>query len=404
MAIVELLKLNNAPNISGSAIPSVEYNSFFEGAFNKLGSDFIREYIEYAIDLADSKRISSDRFKEISRGKHKQHQLRDTLIRSIALDAISNGGENRVGYEDHVWHTCDICGYSSFDNNDVAEELIQSVDSFMVNPSISSIIERLEEDLSTDLSETEFGNYSVFICSYGASGLRLSDISEYNEYAQRDIMNRLDEYLSFVSNLVYALSAQPSEFKKFSGDIDGAYEYLKENSISGKPFGLDDNIRNMLGNVLGRVDECSSWLKKNFKRTNEYSLTSEELIFKAKYGYIASSLSGEFSRTNYSEVDEYVDPMSQIGRMMKFLFGNVDGNYSISIDANGGMIRIENFVYSGIVMYRLDTIRTDYTQNTIRTYNGMYKSGGVGSLDGDNDYRFALRAKADFYPWTSLGQ
>lgn len=402
MAIVELHKLNSASNIDLNVISSVEYNSFFEGTFNKLGSDFIRECIEYAIDLADSKRISNDRFKGISRGRHKQQQLRDALIRSIVLDAISNGGENRIDYEDHVWHTCDICGYGSFDNNDVATELIQSVDSYMVEPSISSIIEQLEKDLSADLNESKFGNYSVFICSYDTNGFRLSDVSEYNEYVQRDVMEKLDEYISFVNNLIYVLSVQPSEFKNFIGDIDGAYEYLKENIISGKTFGFDDNIRNMLGNVLDRVDECSSWLKKNFKYTNEYSLISGELIFKAKYGYVASSLNGEFSRTDYSDVDEYVDSMTRIGRMMKFLFGDADGNYSIILNANGDTIRIENFVYSGVVMYRLDTIRTDYTQNTIRTYNGRVKSEGVGSLEGDSDYRFALRAKADFYPWKSL--
>ena len=382
-------------------LPYIGFDKFFEEKFNNIGSELIKDTIEYAFDIADENEFTPDKFKGISRGKIKQQKLRDTLVRSLAFESIAHGGRSYSDYYDHIWHICDMCGYHDFENNDVADSLYDEIDYAGIQTKVEKFIKNRESEISKHPKENELENFFVFISSYSDDGLRISYISEYGDATKRGIMNKLDEYLGFVNALIYTLRLQPAKFKTFNGDIEGAYEYLSEHTYGGTPFGFDYNIRNMLNSVLGRVDECSEWLGDNFDAINEAMLRSGDDIQKKNYGYLASSLSGEFKRTNFVE-NVSSGYMKRIGGMMKFLFGDKNGNYNITINVGGEYFLIENFIYSGVLACELETSDTDYSKDLLGRYGKANDPGKYGSLKGGNDYRFALRTELVYYTWQSL--
>ena len=384
-----------------SLIKYVGFDKFFEDKFNNLGSELIKDTIEYAFDIADENEFTPEKFKRISRGKIKQQKLRDTLVRSLAFESIAHGGRSYSDYYDHIWHICDMCGYPDFENNDVADSLYDEIDSAGIQTEVERFIKNRESEISKHPKENELENFFVSIFSYGDDGLRISDMSEYGDATRKGIMSKLDEYLVFVNALIYTLMVQPAKFKTFNGDIEGAYEYLSEHTYGGTPFGFDDNIRNMLNSVLGRVDECSEWLGDNFDAINEAMLRSGDDIQKKNYGYLASSLSGEFKRTNFVE-NVSSGYMKRIGGMMKFLFGDKNGNYNITINVGGEYYLIENFIYSGVMACELETSDTDYSKDLLGRYGKENDPGKYGSLKGGNDYRFALKTNLVYYTWQSL--
>lgn len=384
-----------------SVLTHVGFDKFFEDKFNNIGDELIKDTLEYAFDVADGNEFTPDKFKGISRGKIKQQKLRDTLVRSLAFESIAHGGRSYSDYYDHIWHMCDMCGYPDFENNDVADVLYDEIEYAGIQIEVERFIKNRESEISKHPKENELENFFVFISSYGDDGLRISDMSEYGDATKRIIMNKLDEYLGFVNALMYNLRVQPAKLKTFNGDIDGAYEYLSEHTYGGTPFSFDDNVKNMLNRVLGRVDECSEWLDDNFNAINESMLRSGDDIQKKNYGYLASSLSGEFKRTDFvSNVSSGY--MGRIGSMMKFLFGDKNGNYNITINVGGEYYLIENFIYSGIMACELETSDTDYSKDLLGRYGKVNNPGEYGSLKGDNDYRFALRTNLVYYTWQSL--
>ena len=357
--------------------------------------------IEYAFDIADENEFTPDKFKGISRGKIKQQKLRDTLVRSLAFESIAHGGCSYSDYYDHIWHICDMCGYHDFENNDVADSLYDEIDDAGIQTKVEKFIKNRESEISKHPKENELENFFVFISSYGDDGLRISDMSEYGDATKRGIMNKLGEYLGFVNALIYTLRLQPAKFKTFNGDIDGAYEYLSENRYGGMPFGFDDNVKNMLNSVLGRVDECSEWLKDNFNAINDSMFRSGDNIQQKDYGYLVSSLNGKFNRTDFvDDIDSGY--MEKIGWMMKFLFGDKHGNYNITINIGGEYFLIENFIYSGVIACVLETFDTSYSKDLLGRFNKNNSPGKYGSLKGGNDYRFALRTELVYYTWQSL--
>lgn len=382
-------------------LPYIGFDKFFEEKFNNIGSELIMDTIEYAFDIADENEFTPDKFKGISRGKIKQQKLRDTLVRSLAFESIAHGGCSYSDYYDHIWHICDMCGYHDFENNDVADSLYDEIDDAGIQTKVEKFIKNRESEISKHPKENELENFFVFISSYGDDGLRISDMSEYGDATKRGIMNKLGEYLGFVNALIYTLRLQPAKFKTFNGDIDGAYEYLSENRYGGMPFGFDDNVKNMLNSVLGRVDECSEWLKDNFNAINDSMFRSGDNIQQKDYGYLVSSLNGKFNRTDFvDDIDSGY--MEKIGWMMKFLFGDKHGNYNITINIGGEYFLIENFIYSGVIACVLETFDTSYSKDLLGRFNKNNSPGKYGSLKGGNDYRFALRTELVYYTWQSL--
>jgi hypothetical protein len=384
-----------------SLIKYVGFDKFFEDKFNNLGSELIKDTIVYAFEVADDNEFTPDKFKGISRGKVKQQKLRDTLVRSLAFESIVHGGRSYSDYYDHIWHICDMFGYHDFENNDVADSLYDEIEDAGIQTEVEKFIKNRESEISKHPKESELENVFVFISSYGDDGLRISDMSEYGDATKKSIMNKLDEYLGFVNALIYTLMVQPAKFKTFNGDIDGACEYLSEHTYGGTPFVFDDNIRNMLNSVLGRVDECSEWLGDNFAVINRAMFRSGDEIQKRGYGYLASSSNGEFKRTDFvDDIDS--GHMGKIGRMMKFLFGDKHGNYNITINIGGEYFLIENFIYSGVIACELETFDTSYSKDLLGRFNKDNSPGEYGSLTGANDYRFALRTNLVYYTWQSL--
>nr|DAX46042.1 MAG TPA: hypothetical protein [Caudoviricetes sp.] len=383
-------------------LPYVGFDKFFEEKFDNLGSELIKDTIEYAFDLADENEFTPDKFKGISRGKLKQQKLRNTLVRSLAFESIAHGGRSYSDYYDHIWNMCDMCGYPDFENNDVADSLYNEIDDAGIQTGVERFIKNRESEISKHPKENELENFFVFISSYGDDGLRISDMSEYGDAAKKGIMSKLDEYLGFVNSLIYTLRMHPAELKTCNGDIEGAYEYLSKYAYRGILFGFDDNVSNMLNSVLGRVDECSEWLDdNNFTTISDFTFKSGDEIQKRDYGYLASSLNGESKRTDFvDDIDSGY--MEKIGRMMKFLFGDKHGNYNITINVGGEYFLIENFIYSGIMACELETFDTSYSKDLLGRFNKDNRPGEYGSLKGGNDYRFALRTNLVYYTWQSL--
>ena len=382
-------------------LPYVGFEKFFEEKFNNIGSELIKDTIEYAFDVADDNEFTPDKFKGISRGKIKQQKLRDTLVRSLAFESIAHGGRSYSDYYDHIWHICDMLGYTDFEDNDDVVSLYNEIDDAGIQTEVEKFIKNRESEISKHPKENELENFFVFISSYGDDGLRISDMSEYGDATKRGIMNKLDEYLGFVNALIYNLQVQPAKLKTFNGDIEGAYEYLSEHTYGGTPFVFDDNIRNMLNSVLGRVDECSEWLDDNFNAINDSMFRSGDDIQKKDYGYLASSLNGESKRTDFV-YNIGSERMRKIGWMMEFLFGDKQGNYNITINVGGEYFLIENFIYSGVLACELETSDTDYSKDLLGRYGKANDPGKYGSLKGGNDYRFALRTELVYYTWQSL--
>lgn len=383
-------------------LPYVGFEQFFEDKFNNLGNELIKDTIEYALDVADDNEFTPDKFKGISRGKIKQQKLRDTLVRSLALESITRGNRSYSYYYDHIWHVCDMCGYPDFENNDVADSLYNEIDDAGIQTGVERFIKNRESEISKHPKENELENFFAFISSYGDDGLRISDISEYEDATKRGIMSKLGDYLGFVSSLIYTLIMRPANLKTFNGDVEGACEYLSKYAYRGIPFGFDDNLRDMLNSVLGRVDECSEWLDdNNFTAISDFIFKSGDEIQERDYGYLASSLKGDVKRTDFvNDIDSGY--MEKIGSMMKFLFGDENGNYNITINVGGEYFLIENFVYSGIIACKLETSDTDYSKDLLGRYGKTNDPGKYGSLKGGNDYRFALRTSLVYYTWQSL--
>lgn len=379
-----------------NVIQSVDFYDFFDRKFSKFGEIDVEHYIGYMFKVADEKGLAHDIFKVITADETKQKMLRDTLLRSFTFDIMANNGRSVSDFKGHILHVLDICGLDGVEDESILDALAKDIADTSTAYTASLLISergRVAQDI-----------YSAFICSYDRNGLRMSDFSECSEQVKRSILTKLDEYISFIKSLVHAIRENADELNSFNEDVDGAFDYIVENKVAGKPFSYDDNIKNMLNSVLGRVWECYEWLGDNFFGDFKWLLGTPTEFINANYGYIASSLSGQFSRTSFvSDID--VSGIESIFAIMKFLFGGKDGNYDFTFNIDGEEFIVENFVYSGGFRYFMETTAPHHTSygmglfmENMERYKHRNKAEYV-KLTKDNDWRFALSGHARLDSW-----
>nr|DAU32815.1 MAG TPA: hypothetical protein [Bacteriophage sp.] len=405
MAIIDVETLmrkfgDTSPLVNGKSevlniIQSVDFYDFFDRKFSELGDRFVKDSIGCMFKAADEKGLMHDIFKVITDDETKQKMLRDTILRSFTFDTMANKGSNVHYFKEHILQVCDICGLDVVVDDSVLDALAYDIADTSTAYTASLLISergRVAQDI-----------HSAFICSYDRNGLRMSDFSECSEQVKRSILTKLDEYISFIKSLVHAIRENADELNSFNEDVDGAFDYIVENKVAGKPFSYDDNIKNMLNSVLGRVWECYEWLEGNFFGDFDYLGSPTQFIY-TNYGYIASSLSGQFSRTSFvSDID--VSEIESIFAIIKFLFGGKDGNYDFTFNIDGDEFIVENFVYSGGFRYFMGTTAPHHTSygmglfmENMERYKRRDKAEYV-KLTKDNDWRFALSGHARLDSW-----
>lgn len=378
-----------------NVIQSVDFYDFFDRKFSKFGEIDVEHYIGYMFKVADEKGLTHDIFKVITADETKQKMLRDTLLRSFTFDIMANNGRSVSDFKGHILHVLDICGLDGVEDESVLDVLAKDIEYTSVAFSAKLIMSE-RGGVPRDI-------HSSFICTYDSNGLRMSDLSECSDQVKRSVLTKLDEYLSFIKSLVYNIRVNTDKLNSFNEDADGAFDYIVENKTEGKPFSYDDNIKNMLNSVLGRVDECSEWLGENFFGNYDYLGRPTDLL-RASYGYTASSLSGKFSRTSFVS-DIEVSDIESVFAIMKFLFGGKDGNYDFTFNIEGETFLVENFVYSGGLRCFTEMsspYATPYGMGlfmeTMERYKRRDKAEYI-KLTKDNDWRFALRGLVKLDSW-----
>lgn len=377
-------------------IQSVDLYDFFDRKFSKFGEIDVEHYIGYMFKVADEKGLAHDIFKVITADETKQKMLRDTLLRSFTFGIMANNGRSISDFKGHILHVLDICGLDGVEDESVLDALAKD-------------IEDTSAAFSAKLIMSERGGvprdiHSAFICTYDSNGLRMSDLSECSDQVKRSILTKLDEYIDFIKSLVCTIRKNTDELNSFKGDVDGAFDYIVKNNKFKKPFSYDDNVKNMINGVLGRVWECYEWLGDNFFGDFKWLLGTPTEFMNANYGYIASSLSGEFSRTSFVS-DIHVSGVESLFAIMKFLFGGKDGNYEFSFNVDGEEFLVRNFVYSGGFRYFMGMSaphKTKYGMGLFMENMEGYKHRNKAEyvkLAKDNDWRFALSGRAKLDSW-----
>lgn len=378
-----------------NVIQSVDFYDFFDRKFSKFGEIDVEHYIGYMFNVADEKGLTHDMFKVITADETKQKMLRDTLLRSFTFDIMANNGRSVSDFKGHILHVLDICGLDGVDDESVLDALAKDIE-YTSTAYTAKLIMSERGGVPRDI-------HSAFICTYDSNGLRMSDLSECSDQVKRSILTKLDEYISFIKSLVYNIRVNTDKLNSFNEDVEVAFDYIVENKTKGKLFSYDDNIKNMLNSVLGRVWECYEWLGENFFGYFDYLGTPTRFMY-TNYGYIASSLSGQFSRTSFvSDID--VNEIESIFAIMKFLFGGKDGNYDFTFNIDGEEFIVENFVYSGGFRYFMETTAPHHTSygmglfmENMERYKHRNKAEYV-KLTKDNDWRFALSGHARLDSW-----
>lgn len=376
-------------------IQSVDLYDFFDRKFSKFGEIDVEHYIGYMFKVADEKGLAHDIFKVITADETKQKMLRDTLLRSFTFGIMANNGRSVSDFKGHVLHVLDICGLDGVEDESILDALAKDIEYTSVAFSAKLIMSE-RDVVPRDI-------HSAFICTYDSNGLRMSDLSECSDQVKRSILTKLDEYISFIKSLVYNIRVNTDKLNSFNEDVEVAFDYIVENKTEGKPFSYDDNIKNMLNSVLGRVLECYEWLGENFFGDFDYLGTPTRFIH-TNYGYIASSLSGQFSRTSF-ESDIDVSEIESIFAIIKFLFGGKDGNYDFTFNIDGDEFIVENFVYSGGFRYFMGMSAPHHTSygmglfmENMERYKHRNKAEYV-KLTKDNDWRFTLSGRAKLDSW-----
>lgn len=379
-----------------NVIQSVDFYDFFDRKFSELGERVVNHSIGYMFKVADEKGLTHDIFKVITDDETKQKMLRDALLRSFTFDTMANRGRSVRYFKENILQVCDICGLDVIVDDSVLDTLAKD-------------IEDTSTAFSAKLIMSEIGGvsqdpHSAFICSYDRNGLRISDLSECSEQVKRSILAKLDEYISFIKSFVCTIRKNTDELNSFKGNADGAFEYIVKNDKFGSPFSYDDNVKNMINSVLGRVWECYEWLGENFFGDFKRLLGTPTEFMHANYGYIASSLSGKFSRTNFVS-DIHVSGIESLFAIMKFLFGGKDGNYEFTFNVDGEEYLVKNFVYSGGLRYFTGMSAPHHSSygmglfmENMEGYKHRDKAEYI-KLTKDNDWRFALSGRVKLDSW-----
>ena len=406
MAIIDVETLmrkfgDTSPLVNGKSevlniIQSSDFYDFFDRKFRKFGERVVNHSIGYMFKVADEKGLTHDIFKVITADETKQRMLRDTLLRSFTFDTMANNGRSVRYFKENILQVCDICGLDVIVDDSILDSLAKD-------------IADTSTAFSAKLIMSEIGGvareiHSAFICSYDRNGLRMSDLSECSEQVKRSILTKLDEYIDFIKSLVCTIRKNTDELNSFKGNTDGAFDYIVKNDKFGKPFSYDDNIKNMINSILGRVWECYEWLGDNFFGDFKWLLGTPTEFMHANYGYTASSLSGEFSRTSFVS-DIRVSGIESLFAIMKFLFGEKDGNYEFTFNVDGEEFLVRNFVYSGGFRYFMGMSaphHTSYGMGLFMKNTERFKSRNKAEyieLTKDNDWRFALSGRVKLDSW-----